>query len=59
MTRVILLAMSAEPKAGDTRFSESGEIEVFDGTEWGPYRRLPDESGGVLRDWEPGAESGE
>jgi hypothetical protein len=53
--------MSAEPKAGDTRFSDSGEIEVFDGTEWGPYKRLPDESGGVLRDWdwEPDARSGE
>jgi hypothetical protein len=56
--------MSAEPKAGDARFSDSGEIEVFDGTEWGPYKRLPDESGGalgVLRDWdlEPDEGTGE
>jgi hypothetical protein len=54
--------MSAEPKAGDIRFSDSGEIEAFDGTEWGPYRRMLDQSGGVLgvlRDSEPGAESGE
>jgi hypothetical protein len=42
--------MSAEPKIGDIRFSDSGEIEVFDGTSWGPYRRIPDEGGVVLRD---------
>ncbi|WP_329256438.1 hypothetical protein OG417_16760 [Actinoallomurus sp. NBC_01490] len=42
--------MSAEPKIGDVRFSDSGEIEVFDGTAWGPYRQIPDDAGVVLRD---------
>jgi hypothetical protein len=50
-----------EPRAGDVRFADSGKIEVFDGTSWEPYRRLPDESGSVfgLRIGDPGAESGE
>jgi len=38
-----------EPEAGDVRLSDSGEVEVFDGTSWEPYRRLPDESGVVYR----------
>ena len=41
--------MSTEPQAGDVRFSDDGEIEVFDGTEWGPYRRLPSDGGVVFR----------
>jgi hypothetical protein len=59
VSRVILLAMSTEPKAGDTRFSDSGEIEVFDGTQWGPYKRLPEDGGVVMRDWDWEPESGE
>jgi hypothetical protein len=51
--------MSAEPKAGDVRFSDSGEIEVFDGTSWGPYRRLPDDDRVVLREWQGVPETGE
>jgi hypothetical protein len=34
---------------------------VFDGQDWGPYKRLPEDSVGLLRDWDwtPDAESGE
>jgi hypothetical protein len=42
------------PEAGDVRLSDSGEVEVFDGTSWSPYRRLSDESGVVYR-FGPGA----
>jgi hypothetical protein len=41
--------MSTESQAGDVRFSDAGEIEVFDGTEWGPYRRLSPDGDIVYR----------
>lgn len=50
--------MSTEPQAGDVRFSDAGEIEVFDGTSWSPYKRLTADGDVVFRYGieDPGAE---
>jgi hypothetical protein len=37
------------PRAGDIRFAETGEIEVFDGHDWGPIRQLPSGGPSVFR----------
>jgi hypothetical protein len=44
----------SEPSDGDVRFSEAGEVEVFNaetGT-WEPYTRLPEPPGPIIRDGE-------
>jgi hypothetical protein len=52
--------MSTEPHAGDVRFSDSGDLEVFDGVSWGPYHLVPGQSGAVFRaTYEPDADAGE
>jgi hypothetical protein len=44
-------AGSAEQEPDDVRFSASGDVEVFDGTAWQPYRELPsDDTGTLMRD---------
>lgn len=32
-----------QPERGDVRFNAAGEVEFFDGTDWQPYRELPDD----------------
>jgi hypothetical protein len=40
-----------EPEQGDVRFGAEGEVEVFDGAQWGIYRALPgDDAGSAMRE---------
>ncbi|MBZ3900143.1 MULTISPECIES: hypothetical protein [Streptomyces] len=40
-----------EPETGEVRFGVEGEVEVFDGTGWTPYRGLPgDDAGSAMRE---------
>ncbi|POM26475.1 hypothetical protein BTM25_08760 [Actinomadura rubteroloni] len=39
-----------EPKPGDVRFTDRGDVEVFDGSAWTLFRALPgDDEGTPLR----------
>jgi hypothetical protein len=35
------MSIEQPTRSGDIRFTESGEIEVFDGQNWSPVRKLP------------------
>jgi hypothetical protein len=37
------------PRAGDIRFAETGEIEVFNGQDWDPIRQLPSGGPAIFR----------
>ncbi|WP_100445044.1 hypothetical protein [Glycomyces xiaoerkulensis] len=38
------------PRPGDFRIGDKGQVLVYDGKNWEPYRRLPDsDPGSVLR----------
>ncbi|MFD3582287.1 hypothetical protein [Streptomyces sp. NPDC058683] len=40
-----------EPETGDVRFGDEGEVELFDGTRWTVYSRLPgDDAGSAMRE---------
>lgn len=44
------MSEDSKPNPGDIRFTESGDVEVFDDGQWKPVRRLPTEGPLVFRD---------
>ncbi|CAL9377207.1 hypothetical protein [Streptomyces sp. enrichment culture] len=41
---------SGEPEIGSVRYNERGEVEFYDGTQWGPYGG--DVGGATRIDWD-------